>query len=309
MGCSTPKRVNANLEASNVKWGLKHCRIISPVADVSSSLNDTYFDLNGFDPNLNETLFYVWFNVAAAGTDPAIAGKTGIEIEIDEDASVSDILTALKAALDAISPVKFISSIVGNELEVQNKFIGKVSAELDSGLSGFGFEVGIEGVGVDLGATADAIEITFEGDQVDITSNQTGNLILDQIFLGNSASLSANLIEVTKDKVEILFGKVTGDVVTPMGGTTVTGGGEGRLFQSLAALGGMLILHPIRLPADDYSADWVFWRSAPKPESINFDGTAPQQLAISFTAYLDNATNKKINLFARGDWTQEGLNA
>lgn len=309
MGCSTPKRVNANLEASNVKWGLKHCRIISPVADVLSSLNNTYFDLNGFDPNLNELPFYVWFNVNAAGTDPAIAGKTGIEIEIAENASVSVILAALKAALDALSPVSFVSSIKLNSLEVQNKFIGKVTLEVDSGASGFGFEVGIEGVGVDLGATADAIEISFEGDSVDITSNQTGNLVLDQIFLGNSASLSANLIEVTKEKVEILFGKVTGDTLTPMGGTTVTGGGEGKLFQSLAALGGMLILHPIRLPEDDYSADWVFWRSAPKPESINFDGTAPQQLAISFTAYLDGATNKKINLFARGDWTQEGLNA
>jgi hypothetical protein len=106
-----------------------------------------------------------------------------------------------------------------------------------------------------------------------------------------------------------LVGSVTGDSVTPVAGTTVTGFGESRLFQSLVALGGVMILHPIRLPNTDRSNDWVFWRSAPKLNGLNFDGTAPQAMDITFEAYLDRGVNKKINLVAKGDWAQEGLDA
>ena len=309
MACTTEKRVDANLEAAKVKWGIKHCRIITPLADVAFSLNDTYFDLNGFDPNLNQSLYYVWYNVDSNGTDPAIAGKIAVEIALIENDSALAVATKTKAALDLLSPKLFKTEILLGNLHIQNKFIGGVTAELDSGVTGFTFVVGVDGIGLDLGATADAIEISFESNSVDITSNQTGGLIIDQISQGVGATATTNLIEVTKERIEALLGKVTGDTVTPVAGTTVTGGGESKLFKSLSSLGGMLILHPIRLPETDYSADWVFWKSAPNPASINFDGTAIQQLSVEFLAYIDPSKNKNINLYARGDWTQEGLDA
>jgi hypothetical protein len=307
---STSQRINATLEASTIRWGKLHCRSVQTVADSSGSLNDTYFDLNGFDPNLTEDPFYVWFNVNSAGTDPTIAGKTGIEVAVATDATAAEVATALKAAIDADTNNRFRAiEIVGDTVTIENRFIGAVTAETDAGATGFTFTELVAGVGIDLGATADAIELTIGTEVADITSNQTGAIIGSQIYQGATAELTANLIEVTKERFDLLVGEVTGGSVTPVGGTKVSGYGEARLFADLAALGGNMILHPIRLPADDYSADVVFWKSAPKPESLNFDGTAPQQLSTVFTAYLDRSKDPRINLFARGDWTQEGLNA
>lgn len=70
------------------------------VADVASSLNDTYFTFS--TPSTN---YYVWFNVDDAGTDPEIEGKTGVEVAISEDDANTVVAAALQTALDALSGV------------------------------------------------------------------------------------------------------------------------------------------------------------------------------------------------------------
>jgi len=71
---------------------------LTPVADVLSSLNDTYayFSSAGTD-------FYIWFNIDTGGTDPAIAGRTGIEIAVAEDASVAVITAEMTTVMDALA--------------------------------------------------------------------------------------------------------------------------------------------------------------------------------------------------------------
>lgn len=310
MGQST-KRVEAVLEAAKVKWGKTHCRLITLVDNTANVLAGKYLPINYMKPDLTEVLGYVWFDDGVA-SDPEPSGKVLIgAVSVTSGDTAEEIAPVLKTVLDAelvptTSIKAFISSVVtGDKLLVENKFIGKITAETDVNSTGFSFQVLIEGNGLDLGATSEGIELAMETQVVDITSNQTGSIIASQIYVGSSATLTLSLLEVTKERFDLLVGQVTGDSLTPMSGTAVTGYGESRLFKSLDDLGGQLILHPIRLPESDYSSDVVFWKSAPKPQSLNFDGTAPQVMAVEFTAYLDLSKNTKINLFAKGDWTQE----
>jgi hypothetical protein len=287
------------LEAVKAFWGVKHCRTITTVADVAGSLDGTYFDLNVIDPvAFTEVEGYVYFN-----TDPVIAGKTGYAASTSNDDDAATVAAAIAAALSSVDVNVEVS---GSSVEVQNKYFGGVTAELDSGASGFSFEVGREGIGGELGKTAQGgSTLTLETSGVELKSDQTAEIVIGESFTGSSATIDMPLIELDKEKLELILGQVTGDILTPGGGTSLVGYGESRLYQLLNALGGTLILHPIRLPDTDKSADVIVHKSAPLPQDINFSGSDIQTLNVTFKAYLDSSVNSKINLFAIGDWTQD----
>ncbi len=67
-------------------------------ADVDSSLNNKFFYISS--PTVD---YYVWFNVGAAGTDPAISGRTGVEVAIAVDAANTEVATAAQVALNALA--------------------------------------------------------------------------------------------------------------------------------------------------------------------------------------------------------------
>jgi hypothetical protein len=302
MGCGTTRRIEAELEASTIRWGRLACREITFVADDTDSLDDEFILLEAYTPEGTKVVYEV-----GKGVDPETPGTTFVSVSFTTDSTAAQVASAFNTALDGISGAPFALTLDGAKLTVKNRFIGKTEDDMQT--SGFTLDTYEDGLDVALGATSDSIDISLEVSVLDITSNQTGGIVADQIFQGLSAELTGAFIEITKDRFDLLVGSVTGDSVTPAAGTTVTGFGESRLFQSLAALGGVMILHPIRLPNTDRSNDWVFWRSAPKLNGLNFDGTAPQAMDITFEAYLDQSVNKKINLAAKGDWAQEGLDA
>lgn len=290
-------------EAASIRFGREHCRTITTVADVAGSLDATYFDLNGQDPSFfNEQEF-----VLAINTDPAIVGKTAIIATVGNDETAAQVATAIKAAVDAYSGDEFRAVIDANDptkVTIENRFGGAITAETDSGTTGFGFTVDVEGRAAELGKTADGSELTLGVESGDAITNQTGAIVNSQIYLGASASFSANFVELAEANLRELFG-VVGDEVQNSDNSYTVGGGESKLFQDLSIIGGQLVVHPIRLPTDDRSKDLIFWSSAPVPSSLNYDGTALQQLGCEFTAYLDERYNTKVNLYAIGEWSEK----
>ncbi len=291
---------NIRLEAVNAYFGKKHCRTVQAVADVAGSLEDTYFDLNYIDANFEEVEGYVYFD-----TDPVIAGKTGFgPVARTNGDSASVIAAAIKTALDA-SNALVASSVSGDTITIENRAPFAITAETDSGATGFTFAVARAGTGKKLGRTAQGgSSVELSAETYEIMSDQTGMLLLDEIILGTAAGLSAGFIELSKADLELLIGSSVGDIVE--GSTSnMVGYGESRLYQSMKALGGMLILRPIRLEGeDDYTGDVVFHKCAPKTQDINYSGTEQQVLNCEFKPYLDNGINKKVNLISFGDWTQ-----
>lgn len=303
MSCTTTQRTSARLEAATVVWGKNACRSITFVADATDSLTDEFITLQGYNPQGVATTY-----VVGKGTDPATPGTTFVSVTFATDATAAAVASAFETALEGITGAPFVVSGTGAQRHIKNRFIGAVSGET-IGTSGFTLESTTTGVRIDLGATDGGIDLSTEITAFDVTTNQTGSLILSQIYQGATVNVSASFVEINKEKYDALVGEVTGDSLTPGGGTKVTGYGESRLYQALDALSGTLILHPIRNAATNYADDFVIWKCAPLVNSANFDGTALQGFAIEFNGYLDPSKDKKINLLTRGDWTQAGLDA
>lgn len=297
------------IEPSRLYFGAGECTTVTTVADSSGSLGGLYFNLDVPASLFNSTKlavpYYVWIDVDNSDVDPAPAGRTGIEVDISSDDTAAAVATAIKSALDALSPQRFRTGISGNILTIENREIGVTTAS-SAETSTFTVEQAAAGFGGDFGATTqDGVEISFESEQVDITSLQTGNLVLDQFYLGGAISLSVGLQEMDIDTWEQAL-KTTGSSFTPASGTKVAGVGEATLFRSFLSNGGQLVLKPLSTAADDNSRNHTFWRAAPAPESVNFNNEI-QALQVSFTSLLDSSIDTRVNAWMFGDQDQDGL--
>jgi hypothetical protein len=67
---------------------------ITTIPDSSGSLNNTYFFFSS-----NTTAYYVWFNINSAGTDPALFGRTGIQIAAATNATANTLAGLLRTNL------------------------------------------------------------------------------------------------------------------------------------------------------------------------------------------------------------------
>lgn len=111
---------------------------ISPVADVAGSLNNKYFFLNSQG---NTHRYYVWINVNGAGTDPMIAGRTGIEVDVATGATAAAVGTALAAAIAAAGGGNDFTATGTTTVTVTNKVVGPYTAATDAGATGFTFAI------------------------------------------------------------------------------------------------------------------------------------------------------------------------
>lgn len=304
MALSGSAKTDIKLEAVNVYWGTERCESVQFPDDITGSLSTEYWDLNVIGSDLEtETQYYVWLNNGSS-VDPALSGKTGIQVTYADDDTGATIAALAQAAIDATTGVTATAS--GATVTYENDYIGKLTEEDFSNASNLTFVELVAGRGGSLGATAQGgSTLNMEAQSVDLVSDQQGSLILGQVYTGSSASVDMSLIEMTKDRWETVVGSVTGDVFEPASGTRLVGYGESRLYQNLFDLGGKLILHPIRLANSDRSEDVVFWKSAPLPSTIAYSGQDIQGMEVSFVAYNDKSKPAEISLFAQGDWDQE----
>jgi hypothetical protein len=73
------------------------------------------------------TDWYVWFDVDNGSVDPAITGRTGVEVDISADDSATTVATALQTALDLLTNITATSS--GAVVTVTNDTAGAVKSE------------------------------------------------------------------------------------------------------------------------------------------------------------------------------------
>ena len=95
------------------------------VADSSSSLQSKYFTISGMGTDFAQNDYYVWIDVGSGGTDPAISGRTGIEVDISADASNSTVATAVSNAIHA--KADFSTAVVSATITVTNAVRGSVT--------------------------------------------------------------------------------------------------------------------------------------------------------------------------------------
>jgi hypothetical protein len=294
MGCTTTQRTEQVLEAMDWYFGARQCRSITFQDDTAGDQEDLYFDLNAIDENYSSSEYYVWLD-AGTGVDPAIAGKTGIQVVYTSGDSASIIAGLAQAAIDALSD--FSAEVSGSVVEVENKFLGEIAVEDYSNAGSITGLINKAGFGSKLGAIAQGGgSVNTAQELEDIKSDQTGEIILDQIIKGSSVNIELSLNEMNTDRWESLIGEGYG----AKQGASV-GYGTSKLYKSSFDFAGMLVGHPIRLPFSDRSADIVLWKTTPNMNSIAYSGSEVQSAEFSFVGLKDSTKPSTVDLFARGD--------
>lgn len=292
---------NIGIKPMIAYWGsdVSQIETITCVADVSSSLNNKYFYLYS-----GSTKYYVWYNVATAGVDPAPAGATELEIAISANASASAVATATQTAIDGLAA--FTATVSGAVVTVTTVATGYHSGAHEGVGSGFAFAVTTQGdTETDVGCIDGDIEMSAEVSTVDITCHQEGAGLVGSLINGKTIEVTINFKETSAAQLKKIM-RQGGGTFTPPGAsaTEVVGWGTGNNFQNTFNLASKLRLHPVALDASDKTQDWNFWKVFGTAGDITFSGENPFVVPVTFQVFPDTTKNARINYFMIGDGSQ-----
>lgn len=108
---------------------------ITTVADVAGSLNSKYFLLDGADGDN----WYIWFNINAAGVDPAIPSRTGVVVAAATGASANTLGGLLRTALASVTSIENIAG--ANAVATFDQTVAGAGALVDGAApTGFTFD-------------------------------------------------------------------------------------------------------------------------------------------------------------------------
>lgn len=182
-----------------------------PAASVPQS---SYFEL--YSAN-DVTEYYVWYNLDAGGVDPAIGGKTGIEVAITTGQSAADVANATDTEITSAAAADFNTSVGGGTLTIENTTSGPTTDTVDGATATtFGFNTVADG--------ADSqIEILIPGSASNIIDSQTIDGLASLLLPENSS------IWVRIDR----FAQKTFNTVAFADGADTVG--AGKLYSTLTA--------------------------------------------------------------------------
>lgn len=296
---------NIKVEPVNVSFGEDVMQVekITCVADVASSLNSKYFVFYTTGGTKN----YAWFDVNSAGTDPAVSGGTGYEVNLGVADSATAVATALAAVLTGVAGFDATSDGAVVTLTATTAGYAKPAHE-GAAATGFTFETSVYGdVAVDLGFCDGNIEYSHEENYVDVTSHQTGSQIMSQIHTGNVVGISLSLKETAVSQLRKII-TAEGNTLIPDGtgvsGVEVMGYGTAQQFKQTLGRARKLKLHPTVLASSNLSRDLTFWKAFPKLSSLNFSGEEILLVPVEFMIYPDYTKDSRINMSVFGDSTQ-----
>lgn len=300
MGCAA---TNIRIEPVDVTWEIEEQWDIKARADVAGDLGAKWFKLAATGSTI--ATHYVWYDTGAS-VDPAPVGLTGIEVTISANDTAIEIAAATATAIDAVAAFK--AEVDADDTEmfvVTNVGTGKSFGAADgTAATGFEFTLCQEGGYLNLGLLDGDVEVAFEETLFELTAHQTGVAKIADLRQGNSATISLTMKETAKSSLRDLFIATSGGTYTPASGTELFGWGTNRQGSSTIIQARRLILHPVRLPADDHSDDFCFMKSYPAVDTLTFSGENPSTLSATFNCYLDNQQTEALRLFSVGDWTQ-----
>lgn len=297
---------NIKIKPSYMTWENQKVFSVGTVADVSSSLNNKYITFSSTTED-----FYAWFNVGAAGTDPAPAGKTEIEVAISANATAAAVATALAAAIDAHAEFHaVVSPCSPTKVLVQVKIAGAVTdAANAAGMSSPGFTVTTErqGAKLEVGFIDGDIEVGLTEDLLDVTSHQTGTQIIQALRTGrNIGNITVAMKETDAAKLKAII-ETSGQEYTPAGGTAVSAWGseDSKAFATISTDCRKLVLHPITNADTNYTEDMAFFRAYPLLTGLVISGENPRIMNVEFKILPDELLVEEARQFVYGDHTQK----
>jgi hypothetical protein len=294
---------NVKVEPMTVTFGTDTAQVVTIGyrADSAGDLNNDYF----FVYNAAGTKFHVWHNINSAGSNPAPAGSTAIEVAGATGATAAALATAAATAIGAATGLDATAS--EGVVTVTCTGTGYASGPHEGVGTGFTFAVTTQGVAsADVGFTDGEIEVSMSEELVDVTAHQEGADVLSQIRTGISeVTVSLTLKETTVAQVKKMLA-MAGGSFTPVGSaaTEVMGWGRNKRFTQTLAQASALVLHPVALPSSNRSRDIKFHLAYPMLESLNFSGEDVFSIPVTFRCYPSTSLNDTVEYFSLGDHTQ-----
>jgi hypothetical protein len=295
--CTSAKSTDQRLEAMKWYFGKRHCRKLTMASD-DTDIGD-YFELNAIDSSYSEVKYLIFMDDGIIADPTPAADQTLVLVPVTAGDSANDKALAIETALAALP---FRTEVTAGDIEIQNQFVGAITAEDQANAPDITFSIEAIGFGGYIGQTGES-ELTTTIEVVQLVDDAQGTVVQDEIITGYQAEITVPLREMTTQRWEDLVGAVTGNTVT-IGAEDITGWGTKKLYNSMFTYAGRLIGHPVRNADAVINEDICMLNTAPKMNSIGFSGSSVQEAEFSFTAYKDATADTGINLIARGDHTK-----
>ena len=150
----------ASATSTAIAAGIAEVRQAVTVADVSADLNNKYFLVNDA---LNTTKYYVWYNVSGGGVDPAVAGRTGLVVNLVTNDSANTVATKTRLAINTLAPGAFSATGTFDTVIITNVTAG-VTDDIADAISpndtGFTFSNTIQGASFATSVALNVITVT-----------------------------------------------------------------------------------------------------------------------------------------------------
>lgn len=303
MACNVSTR---NLGPRNVLLGKNTLQTfcLTAKADVSSSLNNTYFVIH---EAVTQTKHYFWFNVATTGVDPVVPNATAHPIPIAVGASASAVATAIASVVDPLTWVSAVATAdhvdfamvaaMGYAFPIRDSTVTANKTLMTFVVVKYG------SIQADLGGTEGDVKMKLTEKNVDVKAPQTGNFVTSQIRQGIEATVSFSLQDTSVASIRRVLNFYGSTLVPDNGsGKVLTGYGSDNLFKSTDDVTTQLILRPSTLAANsDGSEDLTFPKVKATLGELTFSADNLFILPVECTAYLDSSDNASLNFMSYGD--------
>lgn len=174
---------------------------VTCAADTAGNKNSTYWTFNSAG---NSHSYYVWYNINAAGVDPAVAGSTGIEVAGATGATAATLATATIAAIVASGAAAYVTASAGSSGHVilTNLQYGSVTAAAN-GVASYGASFSVTQAGSDGVPAASALVVKIkQGSTVLATLS---NPSPTQQIMGGSVHIQATAADV----ITVVFSSIS----------------------------------------------------------------------------------------------------
>ena len=146
---------------------------VTPVADVAGSLAGTYFTINSAN-DVNQ--YYIWFKVSGSGSDPALVGKTGVQVNLTTNDAATVVNTAIYNKIITLPDFTAVNNTT--YVDITNAAKGPAT-NIAAGTSGFTVAVQTAG---------------YDGEDV----------ATKKIYLSDSASVGTAILETSKSLIKVV---------------------------------------------------------------------------------------------------------
>lgn len=183
---------NTRLGGSYIFGGYDTDTLPFPRDEVTTSDETSLSGGEYFNISSSTTDYYVWYNIDGGSSDPAISGRTGIEVNISTGDTAEAVAAATQSAIDALG--EFSASVSGSAVTIKT---GGEAVETTDGNTGFGFHNATYN-----GDSGTLHTIVGEGFQ--IKTNAQGN----ETFTGSGVTDGVNVLGVLKTLKDALEASV-----------------------------------------------------------------------------------------------------